>query len=118
LIDFYRSFLTALADPTFRDGRWQLCDRSGWPGDDRYQDLIAWCWEGDNRWLIVVNLSDGVAAGLVRVPWEDLRGHTWNLRDPMQHITFPRRGDDLVNGLFVELDAWSWHMFHITAATE
>src|SRR5512133_3499481 len=35
---FHRSFLTAVADPTFRNGRWQLCDRSGWPGDDSYQD--------------------------------------------------------------------------------
>jgi Alpha amylase, catalytic domain len=118
LITFYRSFLAALADQTFRNGHWQLCDRSGWPGDDRYQDLIAWCWKGDTRWLIVVNLSDGVAAGLVRVPWENLRGRIWILSDPTQHITFSRRGDDLVNGLFVELDAWSWHMFRITAATE
>ena len=35
----------------------------------RYQNLVAWCWEGDTRWLIVVNLSDGTAAGLVRTPW-------------------------------------------------
>ena len=29
---FYHSALAAVADPTFRDGRWQLCERSGWPG--------------------------------------------------------------------------------------
>ncbi len=110
---FYRVLLPALADPTFRNGHWQLCDRSGWPGDDRYQDLLAWCWEGETRWLIVVNLSDGAAAGLVRTPWADLRGRQWQLTDPTQSVAFVRSGDDLVDGLFVELDAWRWHMFRI-----
>jgi hypothetical protein len=113
LIDFYRSFLAALADPTFRYGRWRLCDRSGWLGDAKYQDLIAWCWDGNTRWLIVVNLSDGTAAAKVRTPWPDLRGHQCHLSDPTQHIAFLRSGDDLVDGLFVELDAWKWHMLRV-----
>jgi hypothetical protein len=103
----------AVADPTFRLGGWHLCDRSGWPGDDRYQNLVAWCWEGDSRWLIVVNLSDGTAAGLLRAPWDDLRGRHWQLTDPTQNSTLLRSGDDLVDGLFVDLDAWRWHMFGI-----
>jgi len=118
LVAFYRSFLTALADPTFRHGGWQLCDRSGWPGDNRYHNLVAWCWDGDARWLIVVNLSDGVAAGLVRTPWADLRGRQWHLTDPTQNIDLVRSGDDLVDGLFVELGAWNWHMFRIDPPTE
>jgi Alpha amylase, catalytic domain len=113
LYAFYRALLPALADPTFRKGHWQLCDRSGWPGDDRYQNLVAWCWEGDTRWLIMVNLSDGAAAGLVRTPWADLRGRQWQLTDPTQSVAFVRSGDDLVDGLFVELGAWRWHMFRI-----
>ena len=113
LVAFYRTFLPTVADPTFRHGSWQLCDRSGWPGDDRYQNLLAWCWEGDSRWLIVVNLSESTAAGLVRAPWDDLRGRHWQLTDPTQNSTLLRSGDDLVDGLFVDLDAWRWHMFRI-----
>ena len=113
LLAFYRAFLAALADPTFRQGHWQLCERSGWAGDDRYQNLLAWCWEGDTRWLIIVNLSGGTAAGLVRTPWHDLRGRQWHLADPTQDLVFLRSGDDLVDGLFVELDAWKWHMFRV-----
>jgi hypothetical protein len=118
---FYRSFLPAVADPTFRHGGWQLCGRSGWPRDDRYQNLLAWCWEGDTRWLIVVNLSDSTAAGLVRAPWDDLRGRTWSLTDPShaaQNTTFLRSGDDLANGLFVELAGWNWHMFRLDPITD
>jgi Alpha amylase, catalytic domain len=118
LLDFYRSLLEALVDPTFRKGRWRLCDRSGWPGDDRYQNLVAWCWEGDTRWLIVVNLSDATSAGMVRTRWDDLRGQQWRLVDPTQHVAFVRAGDDLVNGLFVELDAWRWHMFRVDPLDE
>lgn len=116
LLAFYRTFLPAVADPTFRNGSWRLCERSGWPGDDRYQNLVAWSCEGDTRWLIVVNLSDGTAAGLIRAPWDDLRGRMWNLSDPThpsQDVAFERSGDDLVDGFFVELDGWNWHMFRI-----
>jgi hypothetical protein len=67
LLGFYRSLLAALADPTFRHGNWRLCEVSGWPGDDRFRNLVAWCWEGDTRWLIVVNLSEKSAAGQVRI---------------------------------------------------
>jgi hypothetical protein len=118
LLAFYRSFLPALADSTFRRGRWRLCDRSGWPRDERYQNLVTWCWEGDTRWLIIVNLSDGTAAGRVRTPWEDLRSHKCHLTDPTRDMAFTRSGDDLVDGLFVEVDAWQWHMFCIDTVTE
>jgi hypothetical protein len=119
LITFYHSFLAALADATFRDGNWRLCDRSGWPGDDRYQHLVAWCWQGDTRWLIAVNLSGDTVAGLVRVPMDDLVGQLWDLIDPThptpsgEPLSYTRQGDDLVNGLFVELGPWDWHMFRI-----
>lgn len=116
LLAFYRTFLPAVADPTFWNGSWRLCERSGWPGDDRYQNLVAWSCEGDTRWLIVVNLSDGTAAGLIRAPWDDLRGRMCNLSDPThpsQDVAFERSGDDLVDGFFVELDGWNWQMFRI-----
>ena len=107
-----------LAEPGLRRGRWQLCELSGWPGDARYDNLVAWCWQGDVRWLIVANLSDSVATGLVRVPWSDLRGRRWTLVDPTQQVTFDRAGDDLVNGMYIELAAWGWHLFRIEAQTD
>jgi hypothetical protein len=50
---------------------------------------------------------------MVRTPWAELRGRQWQLTDPTRNIAFQRSGDDLVNGLFVELDAWQWHIFRI-----
>ena len=116
LSEFYRVFLPLLSDPTFRTGTWRLCDRSGWPGDDRYRDLVTWCWDGSSRWLVVVNLSGNDAAGLVHTPWDDLRGQDWALVDATNDLRFVRSGDDLVDGLFVQLPAWGWHLFRVEAA--
>jgi hypothetical protein len=118
LAAFYDSLLAALADPTFRHGRWQLCERFGWPGDDTYEQLVAWSWDGESRWLTVVNLSDRASAGRVRGPWSDLRGRACRLVDPTNDVTYERAGDDLCDGLFVELGAWCWHMFRVEAAGE
>jgi hypothetical protein len=113
LAQFYPALFEALGDSTFRHGRWQLCDRSGWPDNQSFQNLVAWSWDGASRWLIIVNLSDQQATARVTVPWPELAAQSWQLIDPMQDITFQRSGDDLAAGLFVALDAWHWHLFRV-----
>ncbi len=114
---FYRALLPALTDPAIRRGDWRLCRRSGWPGDDRFHTLVSWCWTGERRWLIVVNLSNSTAAGRIQTPWEDLRGRAWRLVDPTQDTEFVRSGDDLADGLFVQLPPWGWHLLRVEATT-
>ena len=129
---WYRALLGALRDPAFRSGRWQLCERSGWPGNDRWSQLVAWCWEGAapdatpdattdavHRWLAIVNLGPEPAAGHVTVPssWGALRGETVRLVDPVHDTTFDRSGQDLLDGLYVQLDPWGSHLFSIRPAT-
>ena len=65
--------------------------------------------------LVVVNLGDVTAAGLVSLPWDDLRGRTWELADPTTDARFERSGDELRDGLYVELGAGNWHLFELTA---
>jgi len=60
-----------------------------------------------------VNLSEATAAGRLRAPWQDLREHRWWLTDPTQNLSFDRDGDDLVDGLYVELEAWHWHLLRL-----
>ena len=111
LADFYQQLLTAIDRPAFRSGRWQLCTRSGWAGNPAYQNILAWCWiDGDERFLIVVNLSAKVAEARVQVPWDDLRGKTWRLVDALSGETFERSGDDMYEGrLYVALAPWGFH---------
>src|SRR5699024_4798670 len=115
LAAFYGSLLQALSDPTFRHGRWQLCEANDWPGDDRAGSLVAWCLTGETKWLVVVNLSDATAAGMVTTPFTDVRGRSFQLHDPTTGATYDRDGSTLLDGLFVQLDAWSWHLFRIDA---
>src|SRR4029077_6653621 len=78
---FYDGLLAALEDGVFRDGDWQLGERSGWEGNDTWQGLVAWGWRGESRKLVVVNLSGEAASGHVSLPWDDLRGRVWRLDD-------------------------------------
>ena len=107
--EFHRSLLMALRDNTFRTGEWRRCDTTGWPDSS----LVAWCWDGDRRWLIVVNLSEVPGTGEVRTPWADTAGRTYRLDDPVAGVSFVRSGDDLRGGLYVALGAWGSHVFAV-----
>jgi hypothetical protein len=113
LASFYDGLLRALADPTFRTGTWELCQTTGWPGNDTADELVAWCWSGGSRWLVVVNLGDREATGHVRAPWTDLRGSSVTLTDPTTGAVFERTGDDLTDGLYVGLGPWAWHLLRV-----
>jgi hypothetical protein len=110
---FYQTLLAALKDPVFRTGTWELCDCTGWPGNDTTANLVGWSWDGEHRWLIVVNLGDADASGHVHAPWSDLRGGTFTLTDPTTNAVFERSGDDLAGGLYVLLAPWSWHLLRV-----
>ena len=72
---FYHWLLDAINAPVFREGQWALCNCTGWPDNSSYQNLVAWSWVKDNdRYLIIVNLSDSAAQARVQVPWDELRG--------------------------------------------
>jgi alpha amylase-like protein len=114
---FYERLLGALRDPVFRSGVWQLADCSGW--DDSWRGLVAWGWRDDRpRTLVVVNLRDTPASGHVSLPWDDLRGRSWRLADGTSGLVVDRGGDDLRDGLYVALDPWDWHLFHLTPLEE
>jgi len=112
LLGFYHSLLHALRSTDFRDGEWKLCERTGWPDNDSHVNLVAWCWrKGDERHLIVVNLSNRSAQGQVLVPWGDLAGRSWRLTDALTGDVYERDGTLLQHsGLYVDLDAWRYHV--------
>jgi hypothetical protein len=111
---FYERLLAALGDEVFREGEWQLGERRGWAGNDAWRNLVAWGWRGTSRKLVVVNLSDDLASGHVSLPWDELRGTTWQLVDASDGRRYERSGDDLRDGLYVGLEPWCWHLFDLT----
>jgi hypothetical protein len=87
-----------------------LCERTGWPDNQSCQNIVAWLWRKDNeRYLIVVNLSDAGAQAEVKIGWDDIAGKTWRLADLMSGAEFERSGDEMASGLYVDLGPWSYH---------
>jgi len=110
---FYQKLLPAIDTPVFRDGEWSLCARTGWPDNPSYLNLVAWNWaKAEQRYLIVVNLSDGPVQARVQVPWTDIIGETLSLVDAFSDATYERSGDEIQGeGLYVELGPWAYHFF-------
>ena len=112
LSQFYEALLEAVDRAVFREGQWSLCERRGWPDNASFQNLVAWSWvKDDERYVIVVNLSDAPSQAQVQVRWPDAGGATWTLND-MSGATYERDGDEMLSpGFYVELGPWHYHFF-------
>ncbi len=113
LKDFYTKLLKTTDRPVFREGSWSLCNRTGWPNNGSFQNLVSWTWvHKDERYLIVVNLSDVPAQGLVQVNWNDAGKRKWQLKDVLSDARYERSGGEMLSpGLYVELGPWDYHFF-------
>jgi hypothetical protein len=115
LQNFYHTLLAAVAHPVFKKGAWRLCERYGWPDNQSYLHLVAWGWRlGEDRRLIIVNLSEVRSQALVIIPWEDVAGRPWRLTDDFSGEIYVRDGQELRQpGLFVDLEGWRFHFLQI-----
>jgi hypothetical protein len=116
---FYGKLLETVNRKAFREGQWSLCERKGWPDNASFQNLVAWSWvDDDERYLIVVNLSDCPVQAQVQVRWADAGGGKWHLIDVLSGATYERDGDGMLSpGLYVELAPWNYHFFQCLRRT-
>jgi hypothetical protein len=117
LADFYQKLLKAVDRDVFRSGQWRLCERSGWPDNQSFRNILVWCWAKDNeRYLIIINFAQASVQARVQVPWDELRGKTWRLSDVLSGETYDRSGDEMRDaGLYVDLKPWQYHLFQVRA---
>jgi hypothetical protein len=76
-----------------RAGQRRLLGIEGWPDNQSCRNLLAWLWSGEegvDGHLVVINLSGQPAQGRVRLDWPRLEGHSWQLVDPVQDVSFDR----------------------------
>ena len=99
------------------NGAWRMLPTSGWPDNQRHEQLLAWSWQGapgSPHVLVIINFAGQAAQGVVQVPWDDLSGRTWQLHDQLTGIEYVRDGTTMTDdGLYVELDAWNSHLFTV-----
>ena len=113
LAAWYRDMVAEVDDHQVRTGSWQLLEVGGWPDNQSCRNLIAWSWtppagngaDGIRRHVVVVNLSEESAQAEIRMPWQDLSGRRWRLRDVLTGEDFTRDGAQLADsGLFVSME--------------
>jgi len=115
LHSFYQNLFGAVSKNIFRHGAWRLCEQTGWPDNQSHMNLIAYCWfSGNDRYLVVINLSDIQSQGNIKLPWNELQEKMWQLVDVLTGSTYERNGDDMLHpGLYVELGPWQSHLFYL-----
>jgi hypothetical protein len=71
----------------------------------------------DDRYLVLVNLSDNTVQARVSVPWSDAGGQTWRLVGALSDAIYDRGGDEMRGaGLYVELGPWNCSLFRCRRA--
>ena len=112
---FYNELLKAVKNPIFRHGEWQLCEVTGWPDNHSADNLVAWRWAmGENRRLVVINLSQGDAVGRVHARWDGLGVGQCRLVGVFSGTDYFRDLDEMESvGLFVKLGPWGFHFFEV-----
>jgi hypothetical protein len=117
---FYRRLLTVLRRPVVREGRWQrLGCAPAWEGNGTNDCFLAFAWNGDGpeRLLVVVNYAPNQSQCYVPLPFPDLAGRRWLLADLLGDAAYERDGGDLgARGLYLDLQPWGYHVFHLQAA--
>lgn len=122
LAAFYARLLAVLRRPTLRGGQWSRLDGSeAWGGNPSAQQFIAWSWElpGAPRLCAAVNYAPQQGQCFVRLPWPELAGKDWRLRDLLGDAVYDRPGDDLLaRGLYLDLAPWGHHVFEVQNAAD
>ncbi len=122
--EFYARLLAVLKEPVVRQGSWQMLDCApAWQDNWTWDDFIAYAWQagppvadapGSSKLLIAVNYAPNRAQCFVRLPFTNLQGKQFRLKDLMGSACYERHGNDLSSrGLYLDLPAWGYHVFQV-----
>jgi glycosidase len=114
---FYTQLLEILRRPVVRAGQWQLLDCApAWDGNHTSDNLIAFAWQDSSgaRLLTAVNFAAQRSQCYVRLPFSDLEGRAWILRDLLGEAVYERDGNELRSrGLYLDVPPWCCHVFEM-----
>jgi hypothetical protein len=117
LSQFYQRLLEALRHPAVRKGRWRLLECvPAWDGNGTSDAFIAFAWENEEgrRVIACVNYAGHPSQCYVHLPFAELVGRKWQLRDLLGDTQYERYGNELQSrGLYLDVPAWQYHVFEI-----
>lgn len=113
--EFYLKLMSILDKPLFRQGRWQLLNcHQAWESNWSHQNYISFAWSNDSgeKAMVAVNYSDARSQCYVKLPFHDLSGSKWLLKDLISGILYERDGRDLKErGLYIDEGGWKIYVF-------
>jgi len=116
---FYSRLLSALSAPVFHDGRWRpLHLRASPTGGDSDCSCGGMSWSsGDEKRLIVANLTDSPAHCMLPIELPGLDGHFWVLEDLLGEARYLRDGSALQRrGLNLDIPPYGCYLFRFRTA--
>ncbi len=120
LKQFYDRLLAVLRHDVVRNGAWQLLECApAWDGNWTWDCFLVFAWQGagDERLVVTVNYAPNQSQCHVRLPFADLGGGQWRLKDLLGETTYDWHGDDLQGrGLYLDERPWSARVFLLIGA--
>jgi glycosidase len=114
---FYLKLLNALRMNVVRNGDWQLLEcKHAWEGNWTRDCFIAFGWQGADgqKAIAIVNYAPNQSQCYIPIPWSDLSGQKFQLKDVMSSANYEGYGDSLLSpGLYLDLPAWGYQVFKL-----
>ena len=111
-----------LREPAVRDGQWQLLECiPAWEGNWTHDCFLVFAWQGskEESLLVAVNYAPNQSQCHVRLPFADLAGKKWLLRDQLGTANYNWNGDDLQGrGLFLDMAPWQACAYSLSRSTD
>jgi hypothetical protein len=114
LAQIYAKILDIANNAAFHEGDWKLLDFEA-DSDASHLHLLGYRWRtAADYWLIVVNLGATSAHGRLRIADELATHEVYEFTDVLNDASYShRRVDLLAAGLYVRLDGYCAHIFHV-----
>jgi glycosidase len=113
---FYGKLLSILQKPVLRNGSWSLAEaRQAWDNNPTNDCYICFAWELDGeKILVVVNYASNNSQCYVQLPFKNMEGKPWQLRDLFTDTVWERSGDELQSkGLYLDEAPWRYYVFSV-----
>jgi glycosidase len=121
LAAFYEQLLSALRADCLRNGDWQLVEcQPAWEQNPTHDNFVVFAWQGSGgeRRVVAVNYSDQQSQCLARLPFSELGGQAWQLRDGLSDDVYHWNGDDLIQrGLYLDMRPWQAAIYSLQRQT-
>jgi hypothetical protein len=115
---FYDRLLVILRQAVVREGEWKLLECvPAWEGNWTSDSFIIFTWQYPEGapLLVAVNYAPHQSQCYVRLPFTDLGGRRWKLKDLLGDATYEREGSDLqARGLYLDEPAWQESIFSLS----